>query len=169
MRLALLLLAQCLCAASSLPIRGWSSWTQFRCHVNETLVLEMGRAIVASGLAEAGYNYVLLDDCWTQCDELTQPEGTCAKAAARDQQGRIPYDRAKFPHGMKSLTDGLHAMGLRAGIYTSIGTTTCAGFIGSKYHEAVDAATFAEWGFDFIKYANGWMLKCNTWICVLTD
>ena len=64
-------------AEPGLPIRGWSSWTQFRCHVNETLVLQMGRAIVDSGLAASGYNYVLLDDCWTACDKTP---GSCFDA-----------------------------------------------------------------------------------------
>ena len=109
-------------AEPGLPIRGWSSWTQFRCHVNETLVLQMGRAIVDSGLAASGYNYVLLDDCWTACDSLVQPSGGCAKPAPRDARGRIPVDSKKFPRGMRALTDALHGMGLRAGIYTSIGS-----------------------------------------------
>lgn len=131
--------------APKMPIRGWSSWTQFRCHVNESLVLSMADAIVSSGLRDAGYKYVLLDDCWTACESFSA-DGSCMAAATRGADGEIPVNNERFPRGMRALTEAIHARGLLAGIYTSIGHTTCAGFVGSLGHEAVDAKSFAAWG-----------------------
>ena len=105
-----------------MALRGWSSWTQFRCHVNETLILDMADAIVSSGLKDAGYDYLLLDDCWTACLEFSD-DGSCRQAAQRDRSGKIPVNADRFPRGMRYLTDELHARGLQAGICEAIITS----------------------------------------------
>jgi alpha-galactosidase len=93
--------------------------------------------MVASGMRDAGYEYVNLDDCWM--------------APERDAQGRLQPDPERFPSGIKALADYVHARGLKLGIYEDVGTKTCAGFPGSYGHFEQDARTFAEWGVDFVK------------------
>ena len=133
-----------------LPLRGWSTWTTFKCDINETLVNESITALVSSPLFESGYNYVLIDDCWTTCEEFVGER--CAKAGARDAEGRIQINRTKFPNGFAPLTKRAHDLGLKIGIYTSVSATTCGGFTGSYQNEAIDAHSFAEYGFDFVKH-----------------
>lgn len=119
------------------PAMGWSSWNAFAGSVTEEDVRAAADALIATGLADHGYAYVNTDDFW-------QGE------PGRDASGRLrPNER--FPD-MKGLVDAIHARGLKAGIYSSPGPRTCGGLVGSWRHEAEDAATFADWGFDYLKH-----------------
>ena len=120
------------------PPMGWNSWNTFGRDINEQLILDMARKISETGLQSAGYNYIVIDDCWS----LKQ----------RNKHGRLQPDPEKFPNGMKAVADALHEMGFKFGMYGCAGTLTCDGYPGSFDHEYVDAATFAEWGVDFLKY-----------------
>ena len=120
------------------PPMGWSSWNTFRNHISEELILQIATAMKNSGLAEAGYQYVNLDDCW--------------QSSKRDENGRFIADYTTFPRGIKPLVDDVNKMGLKVGIYSSNGTYTCEDLPASLGHEAVDAATFAEWGIEYFKY-----------------
>ena len=124
------------------PPMGWNSWNKFGCNVSEQLIREQADAIVASGMRDAGYQYVVIDDCWQ---------------VARDAAGAIVADPERFPHGIKALADYVHARGLKFGIYTDAGTLTCQRRPGSFGHEAQDARTYAAWGVDYVKV--DW---CNT-------
>jgi alpha-galactosidase len=120
------------------PPMGWSSWYPFVDTINEQKIIETADAIVSSGLRDAGYVILQLDDGWM--------------AKTRDADGRQFADKRRFPHGMKFLADYLHARGLKLGIYSSAGATTCAGYPGSYGHEELDAKTYASWGIDYLKY-----------------
>ncbi len=120
------------------PPMGWSSWNTFRNKINENLILEIAEAMAKSGLAEAGYQYVNLDDCW--------------QSSERDENGRFIADYTAFPRGIRPLVDDINNMGLKVGIYSSNGTHTCEDLPASLGHEAVDAQTFAEWGIEYFKY-----------------
>jgi alpha-galactosidase len=122
------------------PPMGWNDWNRFGCNINDALVRATADAFVSLGLRDAGYTYVNIDDCWM--------------ARSRDSQGNLVPDPAKFPNGMKAVADYVHARGLKFGIYQSAGTATCAGFPGSLDHERADAALFASWGVDYLKYDN---------------
>jgi alpha-galactosidase len=124
------------------PPMGWNSWNKFGCDVSEKLIKESADALVATGMKDAGYQYLVIDDCWQ---------------VRRDAQGRIVPDRDRFPSGMKALADYVHGQGLKFGLYSDAGTGTCAKRPGSKDHEAIDARAYAEWGVDYLKY--DW---CNT-------
>jgi len=117
------------------PPMGWNSWNKFADAVNDVDVRAMADALVATGLRDAGYTYINIDDTW---------EGR------RDAQGNIRAN-AKFPD-MHALADYVHAKGLKLGIYSSPGPKTCAGYEGSYLHEAQDARTYAAWGVDYLKY-----------------
>jgi alpha-galactosidase len=119
------------------PPMGWNSWNKFHCDVTEQVVRDAADAMVASGMKDAGYRYVVVDDCWQ---------------GERDEAGRIAPDPARFPSGMKALADYVHTRGLLLGIYSDAGTFTCATRPGSKGHETLDARTYAEWGVDYLKY-----------------
>jgi|WetSurMetagenome_2_1015567.scaffolds.fasta_scaffold106171_2 alpha-galactosidase len=129
------------------PPMGWNDWYTHYDHVTDTLVRQAADAMVASGMADFGYQFVNIDDCWMTKPGAKEPE---LAGPARDDQGGI-LPNGRFPD-MKALTDYIHAKGLKAGIYTSPGPQTCADFTGSYQHEAQDAAQFARWGFDFLKY-----------------
>jgi alpha-galactosidase len=118
------------------PPMGWNSWNHFGCDVSERLVRETADAMVASGLRDAGYRYVVIDDCWQ---------------VAREPDGTIVADSTRFPHGIKALADYVHAQGLKFGIYTDAGTKTCQGRPGTYGHEDQDARTYARWGVDYVK------------------
>ena len=122
------------------PPMGWNSWNTFTWNINEDLVCGAADALCASGLKDKGYEYVVIDDCWS----LKQ----------RDENGRLVPDPEKFPHGMKAVADYVHSKGLKFGMYSCCGTHTCAGYPGSFEHEFVDAETFASWGVDYLKYDN---------------
>lgn len=120
------------------PPMGWNTWNTFGPDINEQLVLESADKIVETGLKDAGYEYVVIDDIWSLKE--------------RDENGRLVPDPEKFPHGMKYVADYVHSKGLKFGMYSCAGYVTCAGYPGSYEYEWLDAATFAEWGVDFLKY-----------------
>src|ERR1700736_381005 len=118
------------------PPMGWNSWNHFGCNVSDSLIRGTADAMVSSGMRSAGYQYVVIDDCWQ---------------VSRDSKGTIVADSARFPHGMKALADYVHSKGLRFGIYTDAGTKTCQGRPGSFGYEDQDARTYAAWGVDYVK------------------
>lgn len=120
------------------PPMGWSSWNTFRNHIDQDLILETARAMKNSGLADAGYEFVNLDDCW--------------QSSMRDENGRLQGDLSAFPNGIKSFVEKLNEMGFKAGIYSSNGTLTCEDLPASLGNERIDAETFAEWGIEYFKY-----------------
>jgi alpha-galactosidase len=124
------------------PPMGWNTWNKFACNVNEQMIRDMADSMVSSGMKDAGYLYINIDDCWH---------------GERDSLGFIHPDPARFPRGMKALTDYVHSKGLRMGIYSDAGYKTCAGKLGSRGYEYQDALTYAKWGIDYLKY--DW---CNT-------
>jgi alpha-galactosidase len=124
------------------PPMGWNSWNKFHCDVSEKLIRETADALVASGMKDAGYQYVVIDDCWQ---------------VKREESGRIVADPQRFATGMKALGDYVHGKGLKFGLYSDAGTLTCQKRPGSKGYEKLDALTYAEWGVDYLKY--DW---CNT-------
>lgn len=124
------------------PPMGWNSWNKFSCNVSEKLIMQMADAMVSSGMHDAGYEYIVIDDCWQ---------------VSRDENGEIVIDKDRFPNGMKYLADYIHSKGLKFGIYSCAGTKTCQGRPGGLGHEYQDARTYARWGVDYLKY--DW---CNT-------
>ncbi len=125
------------------PPLGWNSWNTFATDISEQLVKDMADLFVSSGLKDAGYEYIVLDDGWM--------------ARERDAQGNLVADPVKFPNGMKAASDYVHSKGLKFGLYNCAGNKTCAGYPGSRGHEYQDARLYAGWGVDFLKY--DW---CNT-------
>jgi alpha-galactosidase len=124
-------------ALAPTPPMGWNSWNKFGCDVSERLIRETADAMVASGMKDAGYQYVVIDDCWQ---------------VGRDSVGNILVDAERFPSGMKALADYVHGRGLKFGLYSDAGTKTCQGRPGSRGHEYQDARTYAAWGVDYLKY-----------------
>jgi alpha-galactosidase len=120
-----------------IPPMGWNSWNKFGCNVSEDLIKSMADSMVASGMKEAGYQYIVIDDCWQ---------------VSRDEKGNIVPDGQRFPSGMKALGDYIHSKGLKFGIYSDAGEKTCAGRPGSMGHEYQDALMYAGWGVDYLKY-----------------
>ena len=123
------------------PPMGWNSWYIHHHKVSDKIMRDAADAMVESGMAEFGYMYVNIDDCWMKKQE-DEPY--------RDKDRAI-LPNAKFPD-MKAMTDYIHGKGLRAGLYTSPGPWTCGRYVGSYQHEEIDARKFAEWGFDFLKH-----------------
>jgi len=119
------------------PPMGWNSWNKFACNVTEQILRDTADAMVASGMREAGYQYVVVDDCWH---------------GKRDANGFITADPQRFPSGMKAIADYVHSKGLKFGIYSDAGRLTCGGRPGSQGHEYQDALTYARWGVDYLKY-----------------
>lgn len=122
------------------PPMGWNSWNTFTGDIDEKMIMQTADAIVENGLLDAGYEYLVIDDCWSE--------------KKRDENGMLVADRKKFPHGMKYVADYVHSKGLKFGIYSCCGILTCAGHPGSFGHEFDDAKFFAEVGVDFLKYDN---------------
>ncbi|SEG17448.1 alpha-galactosidase [Nonomuraea solani] len=122
------------------PPMGWSSWNKFRCNITEDLIKQSADALISSGMKDAGYTYVNIDDCWM--------------APQRDANGDLQADPVRFPGGIRALADYVHARGLKLGIYSSAGTKTCQGLPASLGHEEADAGKFAEWEVDLLKYDN---------------
>ncbi|KAK4488968.1 hypothetical protein RD792_004759 [Penstemon davidsonii] len=123
------------------PQMGWNSWNHFQCNIEEKLIRETADAIVSTGLAKLGYEYINLDDCWAELN--------------RDSKGKLVPKASKFPSGIKALADYVHGKGLKLGIYSDAGTHTCSKQMpGSLGHEKEDAKTFASWGVDYLKYDN---------------
>jgi alpha-galactosidase len=119
------------------PQMGWNSWNRFACNIDEKLIRETADAMVKTGLKDAGYQYINIDDCWH---------------GARDASGNIQPDPQRFPNGIKAVADYVHARGLKLGIYSDVGNTTCGGRPASRGHEYQDAQTYAAWGVDYLKY-----------------
>jgi alpha-galactosidase len=119
------------------PPMGWNSWNLFEGDVSEDLLKEIADAMVETGMKEAGYEYIIIDDIWQ---------------GGRDNRNNIIPDPEKFPNGIKALADYVHSKGLKLGIYSTAAKLTCAGFTGSYGFEEQDAKTFAEWGIDYLKY-----------------
>lgn len=120
------------------PPMGWSSWNCFRNKINENVIIDIAKAVKESGLADAGYVYINLDDCW--------------QSSMRDENGKLQGDLGTFPHGIKWLTQEINKLGLKMGIYSSNGTLTCEDLPASLNKEKIDADTFAEWGIEYFKY-----------------
>ncbi|XP_057459299.1 alpha-galactosidase-like isoform X2 [Actinidia eriantha] len=123
------------------PQMGWNSWNHFHCKLEEKLIRETADAMVSTGLAALGYEYINLDDCWAELN--------------RDSKGNLVPKASTFPSGIKALADYVHSKGLKLGIYSDAGTQTCSKTMpGSLGHEEQDAKTFASWGIDYLKYDN---------------
>ena len=120
------------------PQMGWNSWNKFATNISEQMVKETADALVSTGLKDAGYIYLVLDDGWM--------------AMERDEQGNLVPHPEKFPNGIKAVADYVHSKGLKFGLYNCAGTKTCAGYPGSRGHEYQDALKYAEWGADYLKY-----------------
>lgn len=118
------------------PPMGWMSWNAFGRDLSEAAVLDQAEAIVSSGLRDAGYEYVCLDDHWQ---------------GGRGPDGRLFPNAERFPNGIQALAEHLHQLGLKLGIYTCAGPLTCGGEPGSEGFHEIDADTFAAWGVDYLK------------------
>lgn len=129
------------------PSMGWNHWYTHYDRITDQLMREAADVMIRSGMADVGYEYVNIDDCWMNAPRHKDP---LRVGPLRDDQGNLIPNR-HFPD-MRALTDYIHRQGLKAGLYTSPGPFTCAGFAGSWQHEAQDAKQFADWGFDFLKY-----------------
>lgn len=121
------------------PQMGWNNWNAFHCDVSEELLLDTAQAMVDYGLRDLGYNYVVLDDCWS---------------AGRNDSGYLVHNPKKFPNGMKAVADRVHDLGMKYGMYSSAGVFTCGKYPGSLGYEQKDADVFASWGVDYLKYDN---------------
>jgi alpha-galactosidase len=119
------------------PPMGWNSWNRFACNINEQLIRDTADALASSGMKDAGYQYLVIDDCWH---------------GERDTHGDIQPDPQRFPSGIKALADYVHGKGLKFGIYSDAGSKTCGGRPGSRGYEFQDAAQYARWGVDYLKY-----------------
>ena len=124
------------------PPMGWNSWNKFACNVSADLIQQTADAMVSSGMKDAGYEYVVIDDCWQ---------------VSRDANGNVQADPQRFPNGIKAVADYVHSKGLKFGIYSDTGTLTCQKRPGSRGYEFQDARQYAAWGVDYLKY--DW---CNT-------
>ena len=124
---------------SRTPPMGFNTWNTFAENINADLIKETADKMVELGLVDAGYKYLVIDDCWSKKER--DPE-----------TGKIVPDENKFPEGIKAVSDYVHSKGLKFGMYSCAGTRTCADYPGSYGHEFLDARTFAEYGADFLKY-----------------
>ncbi|KAK5175821.1 uncharacterized protein LTR77_000961 [Saxophila tyrrhenica] len=125
-----------------LPALGWNSWNAYACDVNADKILSAAHALVDKGFLAAGYDYVIQDDCWS------------VERGRSNATYQLLPNTTKFPDGIKGIADHVHALGLKYGVYSSAGLETCGGYPASLGYEGVDAATFAEWGVDYLKYDN---------------
>ncbi|KAK0225861.1 glycoside hydrolase [Armillaria fumosa] len=123
------------------PALGWNTWNAYGCDISEAKVLAAANSFIDLGLADVGYEYINIDDCWS-------------KTTRNSTTHRIIPDSTKFPNGISGVANQVHALGLKIGIYSDAGTATCAGFPGSLGMETIDAATFNEWAIDYLKYDN---------------
>ena len=119
------------------PPMGWNSWNKFACDVDENLIKSVADAFSVNGMKDAGYQYIVIDDCWQ---------------VTRDDKGQIIADQKRFPSGIKALAEYIHSKGLKFGIYSDAGRLTCQGRPGGFNHEEIDAKTYAAWGVDYLKY-----------------
>ena len=131
------------------PPMGWNSWNTFNCSPSDSLIRTIADAMVSSGMAAAGYQYVNIDDCWMN---------------GRDASGNLRPDPTRFPNGISAVATYVHSKGLKLGIYEVPAAVTCAGRgsfgaaagVGSLGHETADANSFASWGVDYLKYDYCW-------------
>ncbi|HYH03175.1 MAG TPA: glycoside hydrolase family 27 protein, partial [Bacillota bacterium] len=121
------------------PPMGWNCWNCFGININETTIREIADVMISSGMKDAGYEYIIMDDGWQ---------------ISRDSNGNIVADPIKFPNGIKAVADYVHSKGLKLGLYSDRGTATCCNKPGSLGYEGQDARTYAEWGIDYLKYDN---------------
>eukprot|EP00934_Nitzschia_sp_Nitz4_P007167 Nitzschia sp. Nitz4//scaffold189_size62959//44644//45903//NITZ4_006315-RA/size62959-processed-gene-0.25-mRNA-1//1//CDS//3329539917//7157//frame0 len=121
------------------PPMGWNSWNYFNCDIHETAIRETASALVEHGLDKLGYTYVNLDDCWQ---------------LSRNASGYIQEDPTKFPSGIPALREYIHSLGLKIGLYSDAGMFTCKRRPGGMGYETKDAATYAAWEIDYLKYDN---------------
>jgi alpha-galactosidase len=119
------------------PPMGWNSWNCFGKDIDEQKVREIADLMVTNGMKDAGYEYVVIDDCWQ---------------VSRNENGEIVAEPERFPSGIKALVDYVHSRGLKFGLYSCAGTRTCAERPGSRGYQFQDARTYAKWGVDFLKY-----------------
>ena len=119
------------------PPMGWNSWNKFACNVSEDLIKRAADAMVRTGMKDAGYEFIVIDDCWQ---------------VSRDAAGNIIPDAKRFPNGIKALADYVHSPGLKFGIYSDAGTATCQGRPGTRGYEFQDARQYAAWGVDYLKF-----------------
>ncbi len=119
------------------PPMGWNSWNKFGCNVSEDLIRQIADAMVNTGMKAAGYQYLVIDDCWQ---------------VSRDGQGNIVPDPQRFHSGIKALADYVHSKGLKFGVYSDAGTGTCQNRPGGRGYEFQDARQYAAWGVDYLKY-----------------
>ncbi len=119
------------------PPMGWNTFNTFAGNFNEVLIRQMADIIVSSGMKDAGYTYVIIDDNWT---------------GPRDSLGFLTVDKKRFPGGMKAMADYIHSKGLKLGLYSDAGYRTCGGYVASRGHEFQDAIMFVKWGADYLKY-----------------
>jgi len=119
------------------PPMGWNSWNYFNCNISEAKVKAIADAVAGNGMKDAGYQYIVIDDCWQ---------------VKRDKDGYVIADPVKFPSGIKALADYIHSKGLKFGIYSCGGLKTCQGRPGGAGYEDKDAQRYAEWGVDYLKY-----------------
>jgi alpha-galactosidase len=124
---------------ASTPPMGWNSWNTFGVAINEAVVRETADALISTGLKDHGYNYIVIDDCWTV-------------KTGRDGNSDLIPDPEKFPNGIKALSDYVHDRGFKLGIYSDAAEMTCAGYPGSLGFEDQDARLWASWGIDLLKY-----------------
>jgi alpha-galactosidase len=120
------------------PPMGWNSWNTFHVAIDEATIKSMADIMVSSGMKDAGYEYLIVDDGW--------------EALVRDEKGDLLPDPAKFPRGMKVVADYVHSKGLKFGIHNCAGNKTCNGMPGGRGHEYQDARLYALWGVDYLKY-----------------
>jgi hypothetical protein len=125
-------------AVSPAPIMGWSSWNTLRNHIDEDTILETAQAMCDTGLTDAGYKYINIDDCW--------------QSSMRDSDGKLQGDLEAFPSGMQNLCASINSMGMKMGLYSSNGTLTCEDLPASLGNESIDAKTLASWGVEYFKY-----------------
>ncbi len=135
---SILLQAQKFEGLAPTPPMGWNSWNTFRTNINEQLVREIADMLVSSGMRDAGYEYLVLDDGWMTMQ--------------RDSNGNLVPDPQKFPSGLKNLVDYVHSKGLKFGMYNCAGTLTCQKFPGTRGYEYQDARNYAAWDIDYLKY-----------------
>lgn len=120
------------------PPMGWNTWNKYGSNISEKTVMDATDAMVSSGMKDAGYTYIVIDDCWM--------------ASTRDANGDLQADPGRFPHGIKYIADYVHSKGLKLGIYSDNGVKTCQFKPASEGNEVRDAKKFAEWGVDYLKY-----------------
>eukprot|EP00750_Incisomonas_marina_P011167 INCI16350.5.p1 GENE.INCI16350.5~~INCI16350.5.p1 ORF type:complete len:812 (+),score=130.53 INCI16350.5:666-3101(+) len=135
------------------PPMGFNSWNFYHCNIDENIVKSIADAMATNGMKAAGYSYINIDDCW-QVERF--PDGT------------IQPDPSRFPSGMKALADYVHSKGLKFGVYTARGSRTCQNRPGAYQHEEIDAATYCDWGLDYLKDDNcggqNWKDVNTSWI-----